>query len=115
MAKDTYIVSVGGCIKYKGEDHLPTSPAFACETKEAKRLIEMVVAALATKPATAAPGKTADQLALDEAAAAKIELLKQIASAATIEDLTTLIPDEEPEADIQNAVEARMAELEAGA
>lgn len=118
MAKPILIVPTNGCIRYKGVNYLPSDDPFSCDADEAKRLIAMGAAAPAVKPvaAPAAPaGKTAKEQADEAAAKAKAELLAAIAAAETVEDLTVLLPTDEPEADIQEAFTAKMAQLEAGA
>lgn len=115
MAKPLLIVPVSGCIRYKGVDYLPDDAPFACDAAEAKRLIDMEVAAIAIKAAPPQEsGKTKEQEAQETAAAAKVELIAAIASASTVEELQALLPEEEPEADLQEAFSARLAELEKG-
>ncbi len=117
MAKTIKIIAVLGCIHLGEESHIPGGPAFDCEQKEARRLIDLGVAALPTKETASVP--TTAQLAADEAArlaesaaTAKAELLAAIAAAGTTEELLALMPEEEPEDDIAEAFALRHAELE---
>lgn len=112
MAKPVYITPVNGCIRYKGENILPGTP-FQCDGDEAKRLIGMGVAEPAVKPVPAQthPTKTAEQIALETAAAEQATLLEKISAAATAEELAALMPENEPAAEVTAAFEARMEQL----
>lgn len=112
MAKTVSIIAVLGCIHTGEEVHIPGGPAFDCDQKEAKRLIGLGVAALATE-ADQAPPAGNSQTAADEAAAVtKAALLAAISAAITTEELLALLPEEEPEADIAEAFTLRHAQLE---
>lgn len=117
MAKLIKLVAVLGCIHIGTEEHIPGGPAFDCDQKEAKRLIELGVAAIPSEKNPAGP--TPEQLAADEEtkrladlAAAKTELLAAIEAAETADDLLKIMPDNEPDEEISAAFVAKMTELE---
>jgi hypothetical protein len=108
MAKLLLIAVISGCIDYKGETHVVGGPAFECEAKEAKRLIELGVAEI---PDTAE--KTTAATGAGMPTEATFELLAAIEAATTIDELTALMPEEQPVQEIITAFEAKMAELAA--
>lgn len=117
MAKMIKIITILGCIHYAGGEHAVGDPAFGCEAKEAKRLIDLGVAAEPGK--IVPPGPTKEEIAaaaeaaeLQAKATAKAELLAAIAAAQTPEELLALLPENEPEADVAEAFALRHAELE---
>lgn len=117
MAKTMKIVAILGCIHIGESEHIPGGPAFDCDQKEAKRLIDLGVAAVPSEKNPAGP--TPEQLAADEEAkrldvlaAQKEELLAAIAAAETTEALMEIMPKDQPDDEIAAAFVARMTELE---
>lgn len=109
MAKIVSIITILGCIHYAGKEHAAGSPAFDCDAKEAKRLIDLKVAAI---PGEAAAAVVSPDQAAAEAAQVKADLLAAIAAAETTDALAALMPDNQPDQEIADAFVARMTELE---
>ncbi len=106
MAKTALIVAVLGCIHIGDKEHVPGGKPFECEAKEAKRLIKLGVAALATEK---------DQTQSDDDSTddnAKADLLAAIAAAETVDALQALMPEAQPDDEIAAAFVAKMTELE---
>lgn len=102
MAKTILIAAILGCIHYKGEEHVAGGPAFPCDAKEAKRLIELGVAAEPTEEQEEETAKTGTTLA---------DLLSAIAAADTEEALLALMPADDPGEEVATAFEARLKEI----
>jgi hypothetical protein len=98
MAKTILIAAILGCIHYKGEEHVAGSKPFPCDAKEAKRLIDLGVAAEPVEETEQTDTTISD-------------LLAAIAAAETEEALMALMPEQDPGAEIAAAFEARLAEL----
>lgn len=109
MAKNIKIEVTSGCVHYGPDVHV-AGDVFECEATEAARLIDLGVAIKSTgKPKPAQQTEpTPEQLAEK----ARTELLAAIAAAATPEDLTALMPEDEPDDELAEAFQIRMMELE---
>lgn len=107
MAKTIKIEVVSGCIHYGDGAYLP-GKIFDCDIKEAKRLKDLGVACDPLEKSDTDPGQS-EKPATDQE---KLDLLAAIATAETTEALTSLMPEAEPDEEIQAAFTTRMAELE---
>jgi len=105
MAKKTIEITAITAIGYNGGDYNP-GVTFACDHKEAQRLIDMGVAALAVAPIAPAATPSAP-VQTDNSA-----LLELIAAAETPEELAALMPEEQPADEVVAAFDARMQELQ---
>lgn len=101
IGKTIIIQAISGCIHYEGQEHVAGGPPFACEEKEAVRLIKQGIAVKSSAEAPI-PMEHPDYT----------QLLELIAAAQSPAELAELMPSEAPPEEIQAAFQARLEELE---
>lgn len=104
MAKKTIGIQAIGSIGHNGTDYMP-GQCFACDPKEADRLVTMGAACYPAPPAPVAEPPAPPVVS-------NSELLAAIEAAETVEALAALMPAEKPADEVVAAFDARMLELE---